>query len=371
IAASIFLYSRFISPLKILESDALDMASGGDVNRGFEESMDGVVGSLASQLNTILESKEQLARSLEADISRLKTSVENKDKAIRFFEEFCKSSGRAYESEALLGGAISDVPELTGASRALIYIFENNELTLKCSAPDDEALSAGASILPAELRGDGNGELLDISGPVGEDYPEAIRRHDVKWLRSFAIGSEDNDGYGRLILLYESRPDRDEVEFISAFASAIGTSISFVQRLKEEHDNWKNCFMLLNQLPFAVAVFEKGGACILVNLLLKKFLGSAPGFDFLKDYTFMEDDVLYTQGLVTTIKKSYDGFITEFIINYDPYLVKRYGFMGESRDLRVKSIPLYDPDGTISKIALLFEDIGEHDEPRPPEDKTS
>lgn len=371
IAASLFLYSRFISPLKTLENDALDMVSGGSIKTGFVDSMDGIVGSLANKLNTILEEKTEKSMALEETISGLQSALNDKQRAIKALEAFFSNAGRTFESEPLFEDVVLKAKESTGACRVLLYIFEKGKLTLKAWTPPDEAAAVGASILPEEAMGDGSGELLEITMSSKGVYHETIHSEGIKWLRSFAVGPKGESDYGRLIFLFQKKPENESVEFAGALASAMGTSISFVQRLKEEHEQRKDCFTILNQLPFAVAVFDKDGACILVNLLLKKFFGSAPDFDFQKDYTFTDDDVLSNQGLVTTIKKSYDGFITEFIINYDPYLVKRYGFMGEARDLRVKSLPLYEPEGTISKIALLFEDITEHDEPEPPEDRES
>jgi PAS domain-containing protein len=187
-------------------------------------------------------------------------------------------------------------------------------------------------------------------------------------MKSFAISPDSEGDYGRLILLFFSSPDKGKDSFTRSLVSAMGTSIVFVERLWEEHRGKEDYITLINQFPLGIAVFNKDAQCISANLILHRFLGAAPGFDFIRDYRFTEDDVLNAQGLVTTIKKAFDGFITEFIINYDPNSVKRFGFMGKPRDLRVKSVPLYGPGGRITNIALIYEDITVTDEPESGED---
>ncbi|MBI5643988.1 MAG: hypothetical protein HY954_11005, partial [Deltaproteobacteria bacterium] len=81
---------------------------------------------------------------------------------------------------------------------------------------------------------------------------------------------------------------------------------------------------------------------------------SAPG-----DYCIFEDDIFYSQGMLTSIRKSYEGYATEFIINYNPSLLTRYNFSGVQRRLRIKSFPLYDAGGEISNIVLMYEDISD------------
>ncbi len=367
ITASIFLYSRFISPLRSLEFTAREIASGRE-KKLFVESMGGAAGRLARVLNTINEEHGERLMGLKEVIADHKSTINEKERAIKALGDFFITSGSSFNSKTLSEGALLQVPELTGAGRAFVYLFERGVLLLKAAVPAGGTLSKDLSILPEEARGSGSGELIDLSSEAGAVYPPAMRRGG-KWLKSFALAPGEDGDYGRLLLLFRSKPPEDSCEFTTALAAALGTSVAFIKRLQEEHDAGKDSYRLINQLPYGVAVFEKGGTCILVNLLLKRFLGSAPDFDFSRSYTFVDDDVFKAQGLVTTINKSYDGFITEFIINYDPYLVKRYGFMCETRDLKIKSFPLYEPDGTIFKIALLLEDITLSDEPRTLEDK--
>lgn len=370
ITASIFLYSRFVSPLKSLEGTAMEIVSGREKMR-FVESMGGIVGRLARALNTIFDSDAERTIALKENITDQELVINEKESAIKALGDFFAVSGSSFNSKTLSEGALLDLPRLTGADRCLLYLLEGKKLILKASAPAGDMPSNGLTIPAGEAEGSRSGELIDLSAADGELYPQAIRSGGVKWLRSFAMGAGPDGDYGRLILLYKSMPAAECGEFTRALSMAMGTSVAFIQRLQEEHDSRKDCYTLINQLPYGLAVFEKDGSCILVNLLLKRYLGSAPDFDFRGNYTFVDDDVLSAQGLVTTINKSYDGFITEFIINYDPYLVKRYGFMGDTRDLRVKSFPLYDGDGTISKIVLLLEDITQSDESNPTEDKKS
>jgi tricorn protease-like protein len=99
----------------------------------------------------------------------------------------------------------------------------------------------------------------------------------------------------------------------------------------------------------------------MINSKQKKFLGVGND-ELVGSFRVFEDDVLVEQGMVTSIRKSYEGFVTEFIINYDPGAIKRFYFNGKPSRLRIKSIPLYDSGGEISNIALLYEELTEKEE---------
>jgi len=361
--AAIFLYLRFISPMKKLELAAIAMASGRGENR-FNKRMAGVFGRVAKELNTILEEADQRERVLEDEIEGLKGTIMGKERAIGALGAFFMESGRSFDSTILLNEALQKILSMTGADGVLVYIFEDNQLQLKASVWGGGKNCVPPPVIPADSIDDGTGVPVKINGAGAQ----ALRAKGSKWMRSFAISPGETGDYGRLIMLFSDPPDEDKDGFIKALASAMGTSIAFIERLREEHDSREDCFTLINQLPLGIAVFEKDGSCVLANLIIKRFLGAAQDFDFVRDYRFTEDDVLTAQELVTTISKAYDGFVTEFIINYDPNLVRRYGFKGAVRDLRVNSVPLYEPGGKIAKIALIYEDITVTDEPDKGED---
>jgi len=361
--AAIFLYLRFISPMKKLELAAIAMASGRGENR-FNNKMGGVFGRVAKELNTILEEADQRERVLEDEIEGLKGTIMGKERAIGALGAFFMESGRSFDSTILLNEALQKILSMTGADGVLVYIFEDNQLQLKASVWGGGKNCVPPPVIPADSIDDGTGVPVKINGAGAQ----ALRAKGSKWMRSFAISPGETGDYGRLIMLFSDPPDEDKDGFIRALASAMGTSIAFIERLREEHDSREDCFTLINQLPLGIAVFEKDGSCVLANLIIKRFLGAAQDFDFVRDYRFTEDDVLTAQELVTTISKAYVGFVTEFIINYDPNLVRRYGVKGAVRDLRVNSVPLYEPGGKIAKIALIYEDITVTDEPDKGED---
>jgi len=357
--AAVFLYRRFISPMYRLEASALALTSGSGLAR-FTSTLPGIAGSVAAELNGILDMADQRAGSLEEKIKRLKERLDDKERAIAALSEFYLEAGRTFEIETLFNEALQKVPAMTGASGALVYLAgEEDGLVLEASAWAQEEMQDLPRTIETGGPGDGTGEILAASASALPPYAAGLRSAGVKWFRSFAISPGPEGDYGRLLLLYTWAPEDDGKDegFTRAIASAFGAAIAYVERLREEHVAKERYLGLLNQLPMGIAVFGKGGACIMANLILRRMLGAGPEFNFVDNYTFREDDILKAQGLVTTISKAYDGFVTEFIVNYDPYHVKHYGFMGEARDLKVKSVPLYEPDGTISKIALIYEDM--------------
>ncbi len=355
-AASVFLYVRFISPIYKLERKALAMSSGKGGKR-FTGQLAGIAGSVSEALNTILEGAERKASELGEQIDALNARVRERERAIRTLSDFYSEAGKTFDIETLFRNSLQKVPTLTGAFGALVYLRDGERLALKASAWAGKALADIPPAIEGEALDDGSGMVMDLGAPRTPRALASLRSDEVRWLISLAIGTPGENDFGRLLLLYTLRPEDEAGVFTTAVVSAMDTAMTFVRRLREEYDSKERYLALLNQLPMGIAVFGKEGICILANLVLKKFLGAGPDFDFVGNYTFREDNILEAQGLVTTVSKAYDGFVTEFIINYDPYLVSRYGFMGDARDLRVRSVPLYEPDGTISKIALIYEDI--------------
>jgi len=368
-AAAIFLYFRFLAPMQRLENAAIAMA-GGSGERRFNHGAPGVFGRVAREVNTVLEGAEKMALGLEEEIGGLRERIRQKEEAIAALADFFMESGRSFDTELLMKKTLRKIPAMTGAFCVLFYMPDGDKLKLRAWDFGGEKELTPPAVIAAEAFDDGSGVAVEAGAPGAPAFAAALSSCGARWLSSYSIGPGDGEDHGRLILLFRNPPDDDKAGFIRALAISLGATTAFIKSLCEEHAARENCLTLINQFPLGIAVFERGGACILANLILKRFLGAGSDFDFVKDYTFSDDDILCSQGLVTTIRKAYDGFITEFIISYDPRLVRRYGFRGEVRDLRVRSVPLYDPDGLISRIAMIYEDITITDEPVKGKDNT-
>ncbi len=355
--AAVFIYQRFISPMYKLEVNALALSSGSGRKR-FMTTLSGIAGSVARELNTILEESDRHAAELGEKIAGLDKRLMEKELAIKTLSEFFQASGRTFNMGVLMNESLKKLPPMTGALGALVYLRNDDEVRLVASAWGQDGARDGLfEMLTVDSLGMADGRMIETNSVGAPEYAAIFREKGINFVQSFAISPDDNHDYGRLMLLFSEPPGEYRGGFTRALVSAMGTSIAFSTRLAEEHESREKSLALINQLPMGLAVFDREGRCITANLILKKFLGAGPDFEFLQNYTYREDDILEAQGLVTTINKAYDGFVTEFIINYDPYLVKRYGFMGQTRDLRVKSVPLFEPDGTINKISLIYEDI--------------
>jgi len=354
-AEAVYIYLRFISPMKKLEIAAINMASEDGESR-FSTKIPGVFGRVAFELNVLLDAASGRRRKLKEEMRGLSERIADGERAIGLLGDFFSEAGRSFNIDKLFRDNLRGVSAMTGACGVAVYCLEDERLRLKAEASGDGNNTVFPEFLPTESMGDGKGTSLALTGPG------VLSSRGAKWMRSFAISPSAQGDYGRLILLFHDSPDESRDVFTRSLVSALGTSIAFVERLWEEHGAKEDCLTLINQFPLGIAVFNKDAQCISANLILHRFLGATPGFDFIRDYRFTEDDVLNSHALDTTIYKAFDGFITEFIINYDPNAVKRYGFMGQVRDLRVKSVPLYDSGGKITNIALIYEDITVTDE---------
>lgn len=360
LVAVLIFYKRALIPAEAASAVAGNISSG-DLNCRFNESSGGFMGALARELNIMIESVNQ--RSIKSGKELLALSDANKERKLQLeaVGALSVSTGMAISQNEFFSAAISEVLRAGGADAAVIYIKEDGVLSLKAASGLDDHLLNEASIAlrsasPGKQTVPAAGLYANIEKYPLEDLARPFKEGGYSSLLSVpVVYNKETVGW----LFAAERPGKDliggSVPFFEAIASNIGVFAGNVSLFHKEYHLKRFFERILNQMPFGLAVFDRNGSCIMLNGTLKKFFCAEQDFNFIGAYTVFEDDVLKSQGLLTSIKKSYEGYITEFIINYDPGLITRYKFHGEPKRLKIKSIPLYDSGGEISHIALIYE----------------
>ena len=95
----------------------------------------------------------------------------------------------------------------------------------------------------------------------------------------------------------------------------------------------------------------------MLNGALKRMLGVMREDDFVGKYKLFEDNILDSSGAAAIICESFEGYVNETVVEYDPSILTWYDFDGSSLRLKIKSFPIYDAGGEISGIALFYEDL--------------
>jgi len=359
--AALVFYNKVISPLNSVAATAEGIASGGRSAR-FGESSAGVTGRLARSLNKMLDAMDGLVTLRDDEAGRLAGEMSRKNAAIEALNVFSALAGKSISLSDMYGAAVTEAVGAGIADAAVIYLREKGDLRLKASEGfDDFFLAEGSEIPAGALKGSEEEREAHLYADL-EDFPyerfgKVLKSCGFSALLSLPICSRDMVlGY-----LYALSKDKnltmENTSLLKAMAASLGSYTCYIDLFQREHGLKKFLERLINQVPFGLAVFDKAGRCVVLNNVLKKFLGTDPKFDFPGKYCIFEDEVLKSQGMVTSIKKSYEGFATEFIIKYDPSLVKRFRLSGKPRRLKIKAFPLYDAGGEISNISLIYEDV--------------
>ncbi|MBI4949199.1 MAG: methyl-accepting chemotaxis protein [Deltaproteobacteria bacterium] len=354
-AASFLAYRRYVRPLERAALVARRLADG-DGSASFREDRSSL-GDLSIELNRMVgsfkeasERKDRRRAEIEGDIKMAGIGFEAVGSVLKF-------AGRSLSLPDVFMAAVRESAFVFGKGAVAVYTMEEGALRLKASEGfDDNFMRQWASV---------DASALDAgAGPAAFKSIDRVRPSGLaayltgRGFTGVVIASMEYDGKPAGVLLSALREaPGNAAAFYGAIAAALGVSAGHVGLLQAEMAQRKFLERVVNQVPFGVAVFGRDGSCVLMNSVLKRLLGAdlRPGAPI--HYSVFEDDIFSAQGMLTSIRKAYEGYSTEFIINYNPIMLSRCGFMGAAKMLKIRSIPLYDAGGEISNIALLYEDM--------------
>lgn len=361
LAASFLAYRRYIRPLERAVLTARRLASG-DSSASFREDKS-TLGDLSIELNRMVgsfkedsELKDRRRGDIEGEIKMAGIGLEAVGSVLKF-------AGRSLSLPDVFKTAARESASAFGTGAVALYAMEEGAFRLKASEGFDdnfmrEWASADQSAFDPLDKGAAVFKALDRVRPAG--LAEHLKESGFAGI---VIAPIEYDGKPLGVLVAALKEaSGGAVAFYGSIAAALGVSAGHVGLLQAETAQRKFLERVVNQVPFGVAVFGRDGSCVMMNSVLKKLLGADPRLGVHLHYSVFEDDILSAQGMLTSIKKAYEGYSTEFIINYNPSLLSRCGFMGAAKRLKIRSIPLYDSGGEISNIALLYEDMTDQSE---------
>lgn len=111
---------------------------------------------------------------------------------------------------------------------------------------------------------------------------------------------------------------------------------------------------LFAHLPVGLAIYTVDGRCLLVNRAFREIFGSTPP----PEYNILHDDVAERNGLLELIRRAFAGEIVHLpAFWYDPREL-RHVRVCEGRRAAVEAtcFPLFDREGAISHVAIVFAD---------------
>ncbi|OGQ03043.1 MAG: hypothetical protein A2W38_04280 [Deltaproteobacteria bacterium RBG_19FT_COMBO_58_16] len=360
--AAIAYYKKFAAPLRKAGAVARRV-EGGNIESRFREDARSLVGRFGGELNRMLETLAREREEFKALNSVAGERLAAEGLKTRSFSELMSLASTSLSPALVLKKAVTEAVSGAGADAGAAFIEEGGVLKLKAlSGFGSEAAKGLHQVIaypPAE--GERHCATTAMFSSIA-DYPDSSLGEFLK-----SCGFES---MARVPILYNGRPlgflfvlYRKRVEsishvspFLEALCHGAAVSIGHAGLYQDERNSRRFIEQLVNQVPFGLAVFDKSGSCRVINATLKKILG-AERAELVGEYSILGDKVLKAGGILPSVKKAYDGYATEFTINYDPALMAQFSCSGPRKKLRIKCFPLYDAGGDISNIVLLYEDL--------------
>lgn len=358
-----FIYHRNVRvPLKRLSATAEAIISGSEVN--FDAGRSQAAYGLSQGLNAMVSGLRKRLRDANEDAASLKKKLIIKDAHIEALRGVSTLASRSLSIEETLSLALKEARISSGAGAGAIYLNHDGALTLKASdCAGDDIFRKIAVIMHADVAGLHEKDTLTVFADAGE-FPhrglnDALKAQGLKSIHVIPL-SYGSEVLGCIFMAYEGGGAAldDTLLFLDAYAKAIAVQTAHIALFQKEYGLKSFLERIVNQLPFGVAVFDRTGACQVFNTGLKKMLGADRRFSLINLYNVFEDAVLSANGIISSVKKTYEGYSTEFVISYNPTLAARHYFSGPQRKIKIKTCPLYDIDGSISNIVLFYEDLG-------------
>ncbi len=362
-----FLYKRIISQAKEASMTALLVKSTESGSRFVEGR--GVMGSLMADLNVMLDSIKKDGEVKIRQCEHFEEMADNRACQISALMAINTIAASSLSQDEVLEAGVKEVVGCVGSGAAMVYLDDEHGLRLRASNGVSKSFCMDGAIIPQFIKNlhIGSNSSVVVYDSMDE-YPNErfaalMKQNGLNSMVSVQIHFNETL-YGYLYVSYTDSGaiSIDNLPYLEAVASGFGTYISYINRFRKEYDSKTFLEVLINQLPFGIAIYDRSGTCRMINSTHKKFLGVRSNDHVVGSFRVFEDDVLVEQGMVMSIKKSYEGYATEFIINYDPGAIKRFSFNGVPKKLRITSIPLYDSGGEIANIALLYDAVSEMDE---------
>lgn len=363
---SLALYRAMVVPLAKTAEAAARVASGWPKLR-FTGAAGGFEGAVTEELNGMLDSIGEAYGALERESDDHAGKVAEKMAQMEVIKAVTDLAARSISVGDIYSGVVTGTLGASGADATCLFVLDDGAMTLKAADGFDDNFLREFKVMGEDLAGFCKEGARGEQGSAVLHAPYAFPSGRLgEYLSRSGIGVVvcapmvyDDRTTGYLLAAYRDGgpAPEDNRSFLEAVAHTTGVLGGYIGLIQGSHNRRKFLERIMMQIPFGMAVFDHEGRPVFSNNLLKRCLGVPQDFDFAGRYSVREDTVFSSQGLLVSIEKTFEGYSTDFIINYNPSLLEGFDFTGPTRRLKVKCYPLYDSGGDINEIVLLCEDL--------------
>jgi len=358
LAAALYIYKRYLQPIKMAAQKAA-AAAAGERRVSFDDP-GGYMGELGAQLNRLLNAEQTAVTGKDNFIAGQARVIELHLNQMDSVGQILKLAGRSLSQSDMISSVVREAVATGGADACALYLDDGGGLRLKgASGFHDAVFHDGASLTYPDLN-DKDGEAAKRLYTRLEEFPDKgyARLMDRLGFAALAVITvRFNDAsFGVLVAAYKDAASASGAcaPFFESLAAALGAWAGYTGLYQKEMHARRFFERIVSQLPYGIAVFNRDGTCVLCNGSFHSIMGSGP----VCEYTLLDDASLKASGALDSFMCSFDGYPAEVTVNYDPseFFVK-FGFTCHSKTLRIKSYPLFDTDGEIPNIVLVYEDL--------------
>lgn len=356
---------KALSPIQEAAESARRISSGNLTER-FREARAGLLSKLSGELNHALDYVNGMLAAMDRANASLASSLRMSVNQIESIGSVTGFAGRTLSKNEMLQMAMREAVAVGGASAAVVYLMDGGVFRLRSSAGLGEGFIREWSEIGADFPGAGSGgravAFRDLDELPDHGYAGALRAGGFKAIETVPLTFNDVL-IGHLCLLFKDRsqePGAEGAPFFAALGSVVSVLLGHFDLYNEERLSKMFLDRVLNQIPAAFAVFDLSGKCVVINGALKRLLGADQRHVIAGEYNVFEDEIIRADGFTERIKKTCEGYSTEFAFNFKPNEMKKYSFFkGPARRLRIRTFPLYDEGGEVSNILLIYEELRE------------
>lgn len=352
-------YKKVVSPASKALATARRAASG-EPGARFREGA-GPVGVLGAELNCMLEAIGTTLRLKDLECAALQGALHERSVQAGALASIMSFAGRSLAQSEVFGFAVGEAVSAANADAGAVYSLEDGVYRLRAQSGLDGSFRQQAGVIAgaqSAITGARSAVIGEIDS-LEEPLRGALKASGAQ-VAVFVPLVYNSGQTGLLVVCYAdpARFNAGQTGFLEAVAASIAVASGHSDLFQKEHSTRKFFERLISQLPVGLAVFGTDGGCVLMSSQARRALGADPGMEA-SSYSVLDDAVFSSQGAMAHVRSSYEGYTSDFIVDYSPMSGRALGLTMDPVRLRVRSFPIYDSGGEVSNIALLYENLAD------------
>ncbi|MBI5874810.1 MAG: PAS domain S-box protein [Deltaproteobacteria bacterium] len=330
------------------------------------------INTLANVLNSMADAVKMAHKTLEKDISDKTRELEARTKEFAALNRVAGLAGRTLAQEEIVGAALDELMLASEADAGWVYLAEPHDdggsvTRLRLNAHrgvshtfirEAKEVKPEEAYVGGQIKGNGH-RVMDVAD-IGNRLKGLLQDMGFKKLCILPIVYE-NSLIGVISLAGKgancfSGDKGNSCVFAESMASEMAIAIGHAKLFQKEFKSKQFLERIIEQSPVSMAVFDKNGVCVMLNTTCKNLFGIANDDQVIGKYNLLKDNELEEKGYAHLVHRIFEGESVDMEIEYDISNVRHIQIKAGPKRLKLKIFPIFDNDGSVSNIAVMYED---------------